>query len=67
MRGEDDIRETPIRPSEMVSNASQVPADLEQPALSEAQAIGAASISPHRHFPSAIYLTDTMNSRQRKC
>ena len=48
MRGEDDIRETPIRPSEMATNAIQLPTDLAQPgpALSEAHAIGAASILP---------------------
>jgi hypothetical protein len=62
--GEDEIRETAILPSEMARNASQLPADLAQPALSESQAIGAASILPGPHLPSAIYLTDAMNTRQ---
>ena len=66
MLGKDEIFETTILPSELVRNSSQVPTDLEQPVLSEAQAIGAVSISPRPRLPSAIYFTDITNTRQRK-
>ena len=67
MPGEDEIHEMAIRSSDMATNAIQVPTDLARPALSEAQAIGAASIPPCPHLSSATYLTDAIYFSQGRC
>jgi hypothetical protein len=51
--GEGEIHETEIRLFETTRNSGQVSTDLEQPALSESQAIGVASIYLGPHIPSA--------------